>query len=223
MIVTAALCWYAETPATLERSVLSLEHYCDRIVAFNGRWVGFPEIDADDAFEQMGAVQQAAESIGIEHNVIGSHTPWPTQVEKRNKLMQTASRGADWVFVIDADEFVEKGDPDAFRQTLADTSLDVAMVYFHRIPTIPYGRNVRRIYRTKGGVITVERAHNGYVSHDGQFLHGDHAWVDIAEAEEATAGQLTIAHDLLCRNQSRKNARTAYLKHRRKNRIEVWV
>lgn len=217
MTITAALCWYAETPETLSRCVKSLSGYCDRLVAFGGRWDGFPSVPGDDTGVQIKAIMSSCE---IDWNVY--YDPlFDSQVEKRAEMMETASVDSDWVLVIDADEYIAEGDPEEFRAGLEQTDLDVARVYAYRVP-MAYGRLIRRAYRTNPGFVTVKVAHNGYVSSDGRFLHGDLAYCDLEPAVDL-GDTVRIAHDLTCRDQTRKNARAAYLQFRRSGRVEVWA
>lgn len=219
MIVTAALAWYAETSYTLDRCVRSLEGFCDNLVALGGRWEGFPAITGDTDIDQAITVVDACRSIGITHDVRYGDI-WASQVEKRAELMRQAARGSDWILVIDADEYIDRGDPPKFRSALAETERDVARVFAYRIP-LPYGRNIHRVYRSSTNV-TVERAHNGYKTDDGRFLNGDPAYVKLAPHEDV-GELLVIAHDLECRSENRLSARRDYNRVRRKQRLEAWV
>ena len=217
MIVVAALAWYAESTVTLERCVTSLKGYCDGLVALGGRWSGFPEIPGDDPEEQANVISEACEKTGLNYEVgLGE---WESQVEKRSDLMEQATDWSDWVLVIDADEYIEKGSPSLFRDGLDATGYDVARVFTYRIPT-PYGRNIQRVYRSSTKV-TVKTAHNGYMAEDGRFLNGDPCYVNLAPTAEL-GDHLTIVHDLTCRGTNRKQARQDYLRFRRKTRIESW-
>lgn len=218
MKITAALCWYAETPETLSRCAKSLAGYCDTLVAFGGRWEGFPEVIGDDEDAQALALVEGCDEVGLFYEV--GFGEWETQVEKRAALMEHAANDSDWVLVIDADEHIARGDSTLFHKGLSETDCDVARVFTQRVPT-PYGRNIQRVYRSSTGV-SVTTAHNGYVTSDGRFLNGDPCYVDLAPTAEL--GEfLVIEHDLTCRDQTRKHARSDYLRFRRQRRIESWV
>ena len=218
MIVTAAMVWYSESEETLVRCARSLAGFCDELVALGGRWDGFPEIPDDDPEAQANALADACDEIGIEYQIgLGW---WDSQVEKRADLMREATKDSDWVVVIDGDEYIDRGDPEKFRDSLAETEFDVARIYTFRIP-ISYGRNIQRVYRSSTKV-TVQTAHNGYVTEDGRFLNGDPCYVDLMPTVEL-GEYMSIAHDLTCRNSTRKGARAAYLSYRRKQRIEAWT
>lgn len=215
MHVTAALCWYAETPETLSRCVKSLSGYCDRVVAYGGRWDGFPAVAGDDTFGQVKAVMEAEIDWLIYYDQL-----WESQVEKRAAMMEKACEESDWVLVIDADEYLNPGDPLKFRKMLEETEYDVARLYAYRVPR-SYGRMIRRIYRATTGV-TVRHAHNGYVTADNRYLHGDPAY-RILEPAFDLHDHISMAHDLTCRDDRRKHARAAYLQFRRSGRVEVWA
>jgi len=157
--------------------------------------------------------------VGIEHE-IEINGLWDSQVAKRAELMERACAESDWVFVIDADEYIDSGDPVAFRQLLSVTERDVARVFAFRVP-LPYGRNIHRVYRSSAGV-TVRKAHNGYVTSDGRYLNGDPCYVTLDPFLD-TNKTLSLAHDLKARDQTRANARIAYNRDRRHTRIEAWV
>jgi len=216
--VTAALAWYAETPATLTRCALSLRGYCDTLLAIGGRWEGFPAVSGDNEAAQAVALAKACDVAGIEYDI--RFGDWESQVEKRACLMSEACKDSDWVLVIDADEFIERGHPAEFHRLLSETEHDVARVFAFRIP-IPYGRNIHRVYRSSTNV-TVKTAHNGYVTQDGRFLNGDPCYIQLPPVCEI-GENLVIAHDLTARGQIRKQAREAYNRHRRKTRLESWV
>jgi hypothetical protein len=217
--VAAALSWYAETPESLIRCVKSLNGYCDSLVALGGRWVGFPEVAGDNYNQQAAALAAACEQTNLAYFIETSGV-WPSQVAKRAELMGRACEESDWVFVIDGDEYIGSGDPDTFREILSMTERDVARVFACRVP-LPYGRNIHRVYRSSAEV-TVRTAHNGYVTSDGRFLHGDPCYVTL-EPHQDTDKSLVLVHDLKARGQTRKNARTAYNQYRRHTRIEAWT
>lgn len=219
MNVTAALSWYAETPETLARCVSSLQDYCDRIVVFGGRWEGFPDMSGDDWHEQSKAIMDSATKAKMTLELLFQDV-WESQVEKRSELMRRACMGSDWILVIDADEFISGGEPDTFRFRLKHADFDVARVFAYRVP-LSYGRHIHRVYRSATGV-SVERAHNCYVTADGRYLNGDPAWVKLEQHFDFSDKTITIAHDLSARGPLRKTARAEYNKYRRKRRIEAW-
>lgn len=218
-MIVACLAYYAEKPSDLERCVGSLAGVADVLVASEGRWEPFPPVDADQSVQQA-AIEVAAHQAGLDcYHCRGS---WPDQVAKRSDLMRLAGRYGDWLLVIDADEWVVTSDASALRDALAATQLDVARVNLRRYPldssSLP--RAVRRIYRASTGV-HVRVAHNGYVTDDGRFLHGDPAYVKL-EPEEDYSMHLLLGHDIKARTGERKAARKEFLRARRTGRLESW-
>ena len=118
MRIAAAICWYDEPIEHLERVVASVAPLVDTIVAFDGRWEGFPP----DRYW----VPQVEDMLGVmfDHGAIGrvACTPrpaWESQATKRTALYRAASELSDWVLVIDADEHLLIDDVSGLRSRLA--------------------------------------------------------------------------------------------------------
>lgn len=222
MIIAAALAWYAETPATIERCARSLGGVCDFLVALGGRWHGFPPVEGDRPEEQVAALEAGCAEAGIFCSASCTAYEWESQVAKRAELMQLAAHGADWVFVIDADEYVVDADTRQVNHLLGETRADVAQIAGIRVPaTVSSARRPwRRVYRASTGV-TVRHAHNGYVTADGRWLYGNPAHVPLEPVLDLTSHVL-VAHDTAARTEPRKQARIAYNIHRRDARTEGW-
>lgn len=221
MIVAAALSWYAETEATLERCARSLGGVCDILIALGGRWDVMPEVAGSDPLVEKQALRRGATDAGILHEVVFDEEPWESQVAKRAELMLRARTVADWIFVIDADEYVVDVAPQ-FLDGLAATQADVASIAGIRYPVTNTSRRRpwRRVYRASTGV-TVEHAHNGYVTNDGRWLHGDPGHVTL-EPKVDLSEYLLLAHDLEARTDERRVARKAYKDTRRDEDLEAW-
>jgi hypothetical protein len=219
--MVACLAYYAERCSDLERCVLSLAGVADVLVALEGRWGHFPEVEGNEQALQRATIEEAALRTGIvcDH----SSGTWPSQVAKRSALMERAAGYGDWLLVIDADEWVMEADAAQLRAALAATRLDVARVNLRRHPlaTCSPARAVRRIYRASCGV-RLRTAHNGYVAKDGRFLHGDPAYVELAESDDGVAAYIHLGHDTAARNGARQQARLVYLATRRQLRFESW-
>lgn len=221
-MITACLAWYAEAPAVLERCACSLGGVCDRLVALGGRWEGFPEIPGDDVDAQVAALEAGCRRAGVFLDASWARDPWPSQVAKRAELMLTA-RGwqPDWLFVIDADEYIADANTDAIHTALETTLADAATIHGIRVPhKLSVRRPWRRMYRANTGV-TVEIAHNGYRAADGRWLYGDPAHVQLEPAVDLTA-HLLLVHDQAARDSARLAARQAYLQARRAEASEAW-
>jgi hypothetical protein len=224
--IIAALCWYDEDPAFLTRIVRSLNGVADHLVAVGGRWELFPEAEHDRADDEIAALEAAAAAIGLEmslhERLVGA---WPSQVEKRDRMMQWAAEHGDWILVVDGDEEITRADMDVVRAELEATDLHVAQALtvpmnrswpYSEMPTHP--RPVRKLYRAG---TRVERAHNGY-RFDGEWLQGDTAHVVPAEALDLSAS-LHVAHDNANRGKDRNGRSKTYRKQRREERVEAWI
>lgn len=220
MKLVACLAYYAELPEHLHRCVSSLHGVADALVAMQGQWDYFPAVPGDNPDEQLAAVELAAEGAMLLSHASGR---WPSQVAKRSHLMEEAALLGDWMLVIDADEWVSEAQAMQLRSALATSELDVAEVMLHRVPPEPATRPrpVRRLYRASTGV-SVRTAHNGYVTEDGRFLHGNPAYVSVEPADRTTAAVLHLTHDVDCRTKPRRSARNTYLYARRDMRFEDW-
>lgn len=230
MRLIAALAWYRETPAFLDRLVMSLAGVVDELVALDGRWKGFA--DGEVCFstgEEHDALANAGIEQGVSVRVVECARPFVSQVAKRARLMELAAADADWVLVIDGDEWVESVDAVSLRASLDLTSLNVAEVTLQRtneqwphsgLPNRPYA--VRRLYRAQdeaGHLLTVETAHNG-VRLGHRWLLGDRAHVTL-EPSLNLSPLIRLHHDA-DRGPERAEARKAYYLGRQDQRVEAW-
>lgn len=226
MTIAAVLVWFDETTETLDRCITSLAGVADRIVALDGPWHPFPHETCASDRDQHDAIRDAAAATGAFESVtvMPARRPWRSQVAKRAAALELARIvGSDWLLVIDADEHVERCDPDELRRRLAATRRDVAEVCFRT-----YGGGVRftksveirRIYRAASGV-TVETAHNGYRTSDGRWLHGDGRHVR-RETAVNVSDALAIAHDRDARGSERQLARATFIAERKRLKTESW-
>ncbi|HEX4521652.1 MAG TPA: hypothetical protein VH063_18905 [Gaiellaceae bacterium] len=224
MIITAALAWYDETPETLARLITSLGGIADNLIAYDGAWQHFPNGASFSNPDQAQAIEDAAREVGIDVLITGGII-WPTQVGKRAALMhEAAGRRTDWILVVDADEYIEHGNSNEIRRALARTKLDVARLQIRRAGievTNITASPIRRIYRADTG-ITLERAHNGYRTSDGRWLHGDPAYVPLEEAIDLSS-HLQLVHDHDARDKQRKRQATEYYMARRRHQLERWA
>jgi len=225
MKITACLAWYDEQPELLEQCVRSLAEIADELVAFDGAWRLQPNALGWSPSEQHEAIHAAAADSGIETSIVTMAGPWPSQVEKRTQLLASATAtGADWLFVIDADEHIRECDPDALAGLLTATDRDVASVacqrYANGFRSGP-PRLIRRFYRAAAGV-TVERAHNGYRTADGRWLHGDPCAVRL-EPTLDLGGVISLVHDTTARPDYRRHAAREYRQRRTREQVEAWA
>lgn len=218
MRIVAALPWYDEPVAFLDRCVRSLAGVVDELVAVDGRWEHF----ADDEpvlshWTQARAIASAADAIGLDHRVWMGPTVWKSQVAKRAALMELASEAGDWILVIDADEYIARSQPGFIRPALRETELDVARVMLTDVRRSMPLRMARRIFR-RG--TTVERAHNGY-NLAGKWLHGDLARVRLEEALDLSKW-LELHDDGGSRDALRIEKKQDYRTARARHRLETW-
>jgi hypothetical protein len=221
-VIVAALCWYDEPPELLEQCISSLQGVAAHLVALDGRWDHFDGPSVSPPHQGL-LIEALSARLGIPLTMPSSR-PYTTQVEKRAALMEWArGTGLPWVLVIDADELITDVDTAALEDALLRTPHDVAMVTGgRRGRTVrPSERPIRRLYRSSTGV-TVRHAHNGYVSSDNRFLHGDPCWVRLEEAERETAPLITVMHDVHNRPRWRQTAAGAYYARRKTLKIEQW-
>lgn len=223
MRITACLAFYAEPPAFLARCVRSLAPFCDRIVALDGRWDLFPAVTDWTSEEETKAIECAAYEIGIEV-VLGSGT-FPSQVAKRDALMQLAAPGSDWLLVIDGDEHLQV-DAAAARAALEETTFDVAQVMLEPmnqgwpLRELPANRiPVRRIYRS--GVRCPGPSHAHYELDD-LHLAGDPNYVDLEPALDLSS-LIVLHHDNQNRGSARDDAAKQYRRERARARVEAWA
>lgn len=216
--IAAALCWYDEHPAFLGRCVASVADLADVLVTADGGWECYPGATGMSPPGQQEALRKAAESVGLMQIAIDSDRPWASQVEKRAFLMDVAGKIADWVLVIDADEYLERCDPAVVRERLEQSELNVGVVEhvnLHRgwsaeTPDPPRAGMNRRFYRSG---TTVVQVHSGYVR-SGEYLHV----ADVVDLRDV----VTMAHDNWNRGEERNQAAKTYRRERERTRVEVW-
>lgn len=215
--IVAALPWYDETPAFLDRCVRSL-WWCNELVALDGRWDlyddGAPILSPA---EQAWAIGKAADAVGLDHEIVMGPRVWGSQVEKRKALMDYASELGDWIFVVDADEHVDFVYPERLERRLGATDLHVASIKHVRLDGQLPEQRYRRLFRQG---TTVMHAHNGYRYGD-EWLLGDTAHVDLAAALDASHC-LGLYASTGMRPPEREEKAAAYKLARRRARLEVW-
>lgn len=146
--VTAMLAWFDEPTDLLEQAVLSLEGFCDRLVAFDGRYELCPGAEITSPPEQAKAIRAAAKKAGVKAVLRAPTRLWVGQVEKRHAMMQLANNGdADWVMPLDAD-WVLRGDKPLALAQLAETEAEAMICHFHTPahPSLPPERTGSNVW-----------------------------------------------------------------------------
>lgn len=128
--VTAALCWWNETPADLARCVKGVANIADRIVALDGAYVRYPGATIRSDPKQAAAIRKAAIEAGLECLIVEPDRLWAGQIEKRSYLLALAAVNADWIVTVDTDHIIET-ERDAVRLELVNSTADVVEVPFY--------------------------------------------------------------------------------------------
>lgn len=219
--IAAALAWYDESIDFLDRCVWSLRGLVDELVALDGAWNLFPGASPRSPYGQRWAIQSAALDADLRFRVIEPTGVFESQVAKRTELMRLAGQYADWILVIDSDEYVTHADAATIREQLeaapADTVVgSVEITNLHNGETIPgyhpQGGLKRRLYRAG---TSVEKVHTGY-TFDGRWLYDSDPCVDLTE-------HLQLEHDFCNRGHDRNERSRGYRVNRERERVEVWA
>lgn len=148
MRIVAVLSWYDE-PVDWLRECVASARFCDHLIAVDGPYRDFPHEAPTSPLDQIEAIRGAWPGCTV-------HTqpePWEGEVAKRDYMFRLAE-GADWIFVIDADEVVTDIPVD-LRDRLAATPRHVAeaTLMYQATPGWPLAPSqVRRLFRTLPGI-----------------------------------------------------------------------
>lgn len=97
------LAWWDEPADELYACVSSMLTICDAVVAVDGAYEMTPGATPLSPPDQAAAIEQAAQHAGLEYTIVRPDKVWTGQVEKRNKMLELAVDGSDWVVAVDAD------------------------------------------------------------------------------------------------------------------------
>lgn len=166
MRIIGCLSWYDENPAWLVECVTAASKLCDHLIAVDGPYAAFPGAlrKSSSSAEQVDAIVHAAAGVGMGCTIHQPRQPWwDGEVGKRDFMMQLAMAmaepGEDWLFRVDADEFLNA--PVDTRLHLATTEHDVAevMLWGHDVETGEDGQHpLRCLFRAIPGM-KIEGAH----------------------------------------------------------------
>ena len=211
MRVVAVLSWYDE-PVDWLRECVASARFCDHLIAVDGPYAAFPGASAKPSSppDQSDAIRGAWPSSAV-------HTeaePWDGEVAKRDYMFRLAvSEGADWIFVIDADEVVTDY-PDDLRGCLAATPRHVAeaTLMYEMTPGWPLvPSQVRRLFRVLPD-LGYRDAHSRVVARvDGRRVTLTDPDLSVCESAEVIEG-LRMRHRSHERSQDRQSRKADYYK-----------
>jgi len=218
--IAAVLCWYDEPPEFLERLACSLAGEVDLLISADGSWPLFPDGGPESPEEQRQALKEAAAAAGLTHRTV-SPVPvqlWESQVQKRSILYGIAATHADWLLVVDGDEWIRSSR--GLRARLETVTRDVCEVGMIR----PGAEHLaiqrrRRLFRTSGGGLAVKETHNGVVDGAGRWLSGPRR-VPLEPAADLTEA-LCLGHAFRSRGDRRDADTRRYYAARKRLRAEV--
>lgn len=147
MRIVAVLSWWNE-PADWLTECVSSARFCDYLIAVDGPYSAFP--GAADRPTSPKGQGDAILRAGLPGEIHTRKTPWTSEVEKRNHTFALAKAAeADWIFVIDADEYVQFV-PDGLRDVLVESDCGIAecTLMYEAVPGWPLQPStVRRLYK----------------------------------------------------------------------------
>ena len=210
MRIIAVLSWYDE-PVDWLRECVASARFCDHLIAVDGPYAAFP--GASEKPSSPPDQMQAIRGIWPGCDVHVQPEPWDGEVAKRDYMFRLAvAQGADWVFVIDADEVVTDA-PGDLRERLAATSLHVAeaTLMYEMTPGWALAPSqVRRLFRVLPG-IGYQGAHSRVVATvDGRQVTLTDPDLSVCEPAEQIA--LRMRHRSHERSQERQSLKADYYK-----------
>jgi hypothetical protein len=218
--ICAALAWVDESEAWLTRCIASLEGLCDEIVAVDGSWdLHYPDMP-ESPVEQEAVIWQEAHNARLIPQIFIPREIWSSQVAKRDFLMRRAGERSDWVFIIDADEYIVDSNPEKIREELSATDRHSAKIRATRdgrgLRTTE--RIIKRFYRA--GTRCPGPAHNAY-TYNGEWLHGDGRHVKCLPALNLS-NDLHLHHNYRQRSRARNRLDEDYRLKRARAKAEAW-
>lgn len=181
MRMIGLLSFFDEPAENLTRCVIGLHRAgVEHLVAVDGRYALYDRDDHLSHPNQHAAIVLACREVGITLTLHSPSGPWEgNETEKRSFLFalgHAVSQPGDWLFVVDADEFIVNVPVD-LRDRLASTNLDVAEIALMDMvaarinrPDFPVMSPVRKLFRAQQ--IAVGPAHWDYVTPDNRLLWG---------------------------------------------------
>ena len=216
--ICAALAWFDEPVSFLDRCVRSLAGVVDELYALDGAWEHQPYGETFSGSLQEDTIWRAARDVGIPLRVTVPHEIFESQVHKRQVLMENAAQSADWVLVVDGDEYVTWCAQDTLRRELATTEELCGYVAWKNLNngetmpgTTPASGLNRRLFRAG---TTVRIVHSGYFYEGENVLLGE--CLDLRHC-------LAMEHDNVNRGSERNERARQYRRDRARYGVENWV
>jgi hypothetical protein len=211
MRIIAVLSWYDE-PVDWLRECVASARFCDHLIAVDGPYAAF-----SGALEKPSSPPDQFDAIrGVWPGCTlrSRSAPWDGEIAKRDYMFRLAvAEGADWVFVIDADEVVTDV-PGDLRELLASTQPHVAeaTLMYEATPgwsLVP--SQVRRLFRVLPG-LGYAGAHSRVVAEvDGRSVSLADPNLSACEPAEAISG-LRMRHRNHERSLERQSRKADYYK-----------
>jgi hypothetical protein len=209
MRIIAVLSWYDE-PVDWLRECVASARFCDHLIAVDGPYAAFPHDTPSSPPDQIEEVRRGWPGCTVHVQP----EPWVGEVAKRDYMFRLAvAQGADWVFVIDADEVVTDV-PCDLRNRLAETPDHVAeaTLMYEMTPGWPLTPSqVRRLFRVLPG-IGYQGAHSRVTAMvDGRQVFLTDPDLSVCEPAERIDG-LRMRHRSHERSQDRQSRKADYYK-----------
>jgi hypothetical protein len=226
--IVALLSWWNENPAWLTRCVTPLGRFVDHLVAVDGAYehVSGSHEHARSSGDQADAIVAACDGTGLALTLHRPTEPWiGDEVAKRTFMFQAAAlltEPGDWLFVVDADEFVQEV-PASIRSQLEQATEDGFEVGQIDMASPPPARGVdlsRRFFLADPS-FRVEGRHFHYVA--GPTTSPRLLWGDGSDPRLLPAVHIEgfrSEHWTAKRHPYRRQAQLDYYARRKKLRLE---
>lgn len=243
MRIVAAVSWFDEPRASLEKLIYSASTLVDKFVFCDGAYRLFPHGRHYSTQDQHDFIIRKCNEVGIPVRIIQApNEPWESQVQKRTHLMRAAAWDGQYILVIDADEYIDhdasdliklrtkmrRHEPDAVK-----VCLDTPMPRRNRArinlgtqsptqSTSVHGEGIQRIYRSLDHLTVGPLYHGTYsgIDPDGKWVSlrsrgGENKGYEEPVILDAKA-YLRIVNDTWQRDEERLSAKGAYGSARRR-------
>lgn len=207
-MVTTLISWYDEKPEWLGEAVASVAIFSNQVIAVDGAYELFPGGSHRSGLDQSAEIRKAALGYGLACTIVEPTYLWKSEIQKRNAMFSIAealTSEHDWYFILDADEYIEKG-PTTFDNVTEDV-IDV------NVNNGRFDRPYPKFFRAIRG-LRARSNHWTYALPDGRRFWGHgHRGVELVPAANMI-DNVTIIHRADDRTKSRRNAALGYYRIR---------